>query len=298
MNLHRPDEKTDKQRVRIICRGNTVVSAMTPLEVFERYNKAIQSIYGSRLMVQILLSVEPGGTPLSTLRDITGSTSQALIPKIRKLENLALVEASGLGYGPTTLGSLIAQKIGDFSLTMGTLTAHLKFWEDHDLSTVPWPLLERIGDLLNAEIIYDTGTDILHVYTHYLQLISEAKEIIGISAAMSPGLAEALGGRIVEGIPVDLMVNAGVLGLLDKEPYRSQINALAAYDNFRVWVTDRPIGFGMTVTDSAVSLGFYKRGSEIYDSSTDLFSRDPSAVAWGRQLFEHLRASSVPIQDL
>ena len=57
---------------------------MNNLEVFERYNKAIQSIYGSRLMIQILLSVEEGGTPLSTLREITGSTSQALIPKIRE----------------------------------------------------------------------------------------------------------------------------------------------------------------------------------------------------------------------
>ncbi len=271
---------------------------MNNLEVFERYNKAIQSIYGSRLMIQILLSVEAEGTPLSTLRDITGSTSQALIPKIRKLESLALVEPRGPGYGPTILGSLIAQKIGDFSLTMGTLTAHLKFWEDHDLSTVPWPLLERIGALLNAEIIYDTGTDILHVYYHYLQLISEANEIIGISAAMSPGLAEALGGRVVQGVPVNLMVNSSALSLLEKEPYRSQISTLAAYDNFRVWVTERPIGFGMTVTDSCISLGFYKRGAEIYDSSTDLFSRDPAAIAWGRALFEQLRTESVLFQDL
>lgn len=271
---------------------------MNNLEVFERYNKAIQSIYGSRLMIQILLSADPKGTPLSTLREITGSTSQALIPKIRKLESLALVEPRGPGYGPTTLGSLIAQKIGDFSLTMGTLTAHLKFWEDHDLSTLPWPLLERIGDLLNAEIIYDTGTDILHVYYHYLQLISEANEIIGISAAMSPGLADALGGRIVQGIPVDLMVNSSVLSMLEKEPYRSQISALAAYDNFRVWITERPIGFGMTVTDSCISLGFYKRDAEIYDSSTDLFSRDPAAISWGRALFEQLRTESVLLQDL
>ena len=271
---------------------------MNNLEVFERYYKAIQSIYGSRLMIQILLSVEEGGTPLSTLREITGSTSQALIPKIRKLERLSLVESRGSGYGPTTFGSLIAQKIGDFSLTMGTLTTHLKFWDDHDLSTVPWPLLERIGSLLNAEIIYDTGTDILHVYYHYLQLISEANEIIGISAAMSPGLAESLGGRIVQGIPVDLMVNARSFPLLEQGAIPLPDERLGAFDNFRIWVTDRPIGFGMTVTDSCLSLGFYKRGAEIYDSSTDLFSRDPAAIAWGRALFENLRADSVLLKDL
>jgi len=268
---------------------------MTPLDVFERYYKAIQSIYGSRLMVQILLSVEPEGTPLSRLREVTGSTSQALIPKIRKLESLSLVEPQGSGYGPTTLGRLIAQKIGDFSLTMGTLTAHLQFWEDHDLSSVPWPMLERLGDLLNAEIIYDTGTDILHVYYHYLQLISEANEIFGISAVMSPGLAESLGSRVTQGIPVHLLVNAAMIPLLEKEPYRSQMSALGSFENFHVWLIDRPIRFGMTVTDSCISLGFYKRNAEIYDSSTDLFSRDPNAIAWGRRLFEHLRSDAVPL---
>lgn len=271
---------------------------LTPLDVFERYYKAIQSIYGSRLMVQILLSVEPGGTPLSTLREVTGSTSQALIPKIRKLESLTLVEPQGAGYAPTTLGMLIRQKISDFSFTMGTLTAHQSFWEDHDLSSVPWPLLESLGDLLNAEVIYDTGTDILHVYYHYLQLISEANEIYGVSAVMSPGLAESLGGRVTQGIPVHLLVNTSILPLLDKEPYRSQINALDTFDNFHVWLVDRPIRFGMTVTDTCISLGFYKRNAEIYDSSTDLFSRDPRAVAWGRRLFDHLKTEAIPLQDL
>ncbi len=271
---------------------------MNNLEVFERYNKAIQSIYGSRLMVQILLSVEEEGTPLSTLREITGSTSQALIPKIRKLESLSLVEPRGPGYAPTTFGSLVAQKIGDFSLTLGTLTAHLKFWEDHDISTIPWPLLQRIGCLLNAEVVFDTGTDIMHVYYHFLQLISEAKQIAGISVIMSPGLAEALGQRVIEGVPVDLLVNPVTIAQLEKEPYRSQVNALIGYDNFRVWVTERPIGFGITVTEAAISLGFYKRDAAIYDSSTDLFSRDPAAIAWGQELFEYLRADATLLQNL
>ncbi len=216
---------------------------MNNLEVFEQYNKAIQSIYGSRLMIQILLSVEESGTPLSTLRDITGSTSQALIPKIRKLETLSLVESRGPGYGPTTFGSLIAEKIGDFSLTMGTLTAHLKFWQDHDISTIPSPLLEKIGCLLNAEVVYDTGTDIMHVYYRFLQLLSEAKRIAGVSAIMNPGLAEMLGQRVIEGVPVDLLVNPVTIALLDKEPYHSQMTMLAAHDNFRVWVTERQIGY-------------------------------------------------------
>lgn len=240
-------------------------------------------------MIQILLSVEEGGTPLSTLRDITGSTSQALIPKIRKLEGLSLVESRGAGYAPTILGRIVTQKIEDFSLTMGTVTAHLTFWKDHDISTIPWPLLERLGDLLNSEIVYDTGTDIMHVYYRFLQLLSEAKQIAGVSAIMNPGLAEMLGQRVIEGVPVDLLVNPVTLELLQREPYLSLAGTLLGHDNFHLWVTERPIGYGLTVTESAISIGFYKRDAPIYDSSTDLYSRDPAAIAWGRDLFDILR---------
>ena len=263
------------------------------LEVFERHDKAIQSIYGSRLMIQILLSVEDEGTPLSTLRDITGSTSQALIPKIRKLESLSLVESRGPGYGPTILGKIIAQKIGDFSLTMGTLTTHLAFWKDHDISTLPWPLLERLGDLLNSEIVSDTGTDIMHVYYRFLQLLREAKQIAGISTMMNPGLAEMLSQRVIEGVPVDLLVNPGTLEQLQREPYISLSVSILKFDNFHLWVTDRPIGYGLTVTESAISIGFYRRDMPIYDISTDLFSRDPAAISWGRALFDKLREEAV-----
>ncbi len=266
---------------------------MNNLEVFERHDKAIQSIYGSRLMIQILLSVEEGGTPLSTLRDITGSTSQALIPKIRKLESLSLVESRGPGYGPTILGKIVAQKIGDFSLTMGTVTAHLAFWKDHDISTLPWPLLERLGDLLNSEIVSDTGTDIMHVYYRFLQLLREAKQIAGISTMMNPGLAEMLSQRVIEGVPVDLLVNPGTLEQLQREPYISMSASILKFDNFHLWVTDRPIGYGLTVTESAISIGFYRRDMPIYDISTDLFSRDPAAISWGRALFENLREEAV-----
>jgi predicted transcriptional regulator len=269
------------------------VGGVNSLEVFERHDKAIQSIYGSRLMIQILLSVEDGGTPLSTLRNITGSTSQALIPKIRKLESLSLVESRGPGYAPTTIGKIVAQKIGDFSLTMGTVTTHLTFWKDHDISTLPQPLLERIGDLLNSEIVYDTGTDIMHVYYRFLQLLSEAKEIAGVSAIMNPGLAEMLGQRIIEGVPVDLLVNPATVELLQREPYLSLSGILLGHENFRLWVTERPIGYGLTVTDSAISIGFYKRDAPIYDSSTDLFSRDAAAISWGRTLFDKLREEAV-----
>jgi predicted transcriptional regulator len=65
---------------------------MGPLEIYTKTHKVIQTIYSSRLKIQILLSIIDGPKSLSHLREVTGSTSQALIPKIRSLERLSLIE--------------------------------------------------------------------------------------------------------------------------------------------------------------------------------------------------------------
>jgi predicted transcriptional regulator len=49
---------------------------------------------------------------------------------------------------------------------------------------------------------------------------------------------------------------------------------------------------GLTVSDSYLSLGLNKLGTNQYDTSTDLFSNDPKAVAWGERLFTYFRDRS------
>ena len=57
------------------------------VDQYTRIMGDIQALFRSRLQIQILLALADGTKTLSQLRDITGSSSQALIPKIRKLES-------------------------------------------------------------------------------------------------------------------------------------------------------------------------------------------------------------------
>lgn len=268
---------------------------MSPLGIYNGNPALIHSIFSSRLKIQILLSLADGARSLSELREVTGSVSQALIPKIRKLEDLSLVESSRGVYCLTPFGKVIATIISQFIMAMGGIDRQGKFWMTHRIDALPPGSLDEIGDLLNSEIIYDTGTNILHVYTHYLTILREAKRIFGISSVMSPALAEGLAPRITEGIPVEIVVNRKVVDELAREPYATQIRNLLGFENFKVWVTDEPLMVGMTVTDRKLSLGLYKKDGKMYDSSTDLYSTDPAAVRWGERLFSYYRDRAVPL---
>lgn len=258
---------------------------MEPLEIYNSSYKLIQSIYSSRLKVQILLSVAKDPRTLAELREITGSTSQAIIPKIRSLERLSLIEPQNHGYAITPVGKILATKIGDFVMTIGEIMKHREFWATHDIEGIPQPFLYEIGDLISSDVKFDTTDNMFHVYTHFVTILQQASYIHGISSVMSPQVADVLSERIMAGIPVELIVSRNVAEGLKQEPFASKIQALKPYRNFRIWMVNEPLHLGITITDKHLSLGLNSRNNAVYDSSADLFSSDLKAREWAERLF-------------
>jgi predicted transcriptional regulator len=268
---------------------------MDSIKIYEKHQKPIHSIYSSRLKIQILLTLHQNNASLGRLREVTGSTSQALIPKIRNLEKHGLIEVVNHEYCLTPLGRAVAMNVEEFVQIIGGIDQHHTFFTDHDLSDLPVTFLSRIGDLYNSEPKQDTTTDMFYVYSHYLEILKDAVYIHGISSVASPGLARFIAEKVITGIPVDLVVNDEVIGLMSKEPYASNMQGLTEYPHFSVWVTGENLRVGLTVTDKYLSLGLFKKDTNLYDSSSDLFSSDPRAVEWGENLFRYYKERSTKL---
>jgi len=273
---------------------------MEPLEVYNANYKLIQAIYSSRLKIQILLSVAHNPKTLSELREITGSTSQAIIPKIRRLEGLSLIEPIDHGYTITPVGRILATKIEDFVMTIGELMKHREFWTTHDIDGIPQPFLYQIGDLISSEVKFDTTDNMFHVYTHFVTLLQEAAYIHGISSVMSPQIADVLAERIIAGVPIDLIVSRNVAEGLMQEPFLTKMQQLQTFQNFRVWMVDEQLHLGITVTDKILSLGLNSRANAVYDSSADMYSSDPQARDWAERLFQFYknRATLMKLEEV
>ncbi len=71
---------------------------MNGFEIYKNKEDNVQAIYRSRLLTETLISLNEGSKRLSQLREITGSTPQAIIPKLRKLEADHLIETKGREY--------------------------------------------------------------------------------------------------------------------------------------------------------------------------------------------------------
>ncbi len=269
---------------------------MDNVDIFNEVKNDVQGIYRSRLQIQVLLSLQNGKESLAELRDVTGSSSQALIPKIRILETKLLVIPADHGYYLTPMGKVVANKISDSVVTMGVLEKFKSFWKEHYLEGIPPSLRNEIGCLYNSEIISDTSVEIFNVYNNYLKILNEADQIHGVTSIMGEGHAKMLAQRVSKGVPVELIITPDVARVLKKPPYRDSIDTLNGFSNFKIMVCDVDLMTGFTVTNKCISLGLYRSDGVTYDTTTDLFSYDEMAIGWGDRLFDHYCSRSRVLQ--
>jgi predicted transcriptional regulator len=262
---------------------------------FGIYNKAgdnVQAIYRSRLLIEILLSLNEGGKKLSQLREITGSASQAIIPKLRKLEADHLIEIKERDYFLTPTGKIVASGVANSFATVGTINKFKHFWARHYLEGIPSFLLNEIGCLYESEVLNDKGMKILNVYSNQIKMIREADHIYGISSVVTEGYADSITERVREGIPIELIVPLHVAEELKQSPYLEKLAMLKYYENFKLMLMSEDIKVGLIVTDKCLALSLYKKSGIEYDITAGLFSSDPKAIEWGKKLFEYCKIRS------
>lgn len=279
---------------RMICVDRHPLSVRTmkevsPLEIYNEYHDDVQAIFRSRLLTQVMIALGSGSKPLSTLRDITGSSSQALIPKIRYLEGLHYVESVKGDYALTPMGRLVEPKIERVVTLIGAMQRHRDFWVEHEIEGIPPEFLDEIGDLYNAMVVKNIEEDIFVVYATFHAILKKAAWIHGVTSIASPLLADVVKEAVTQGTPGELVVSQELLRRLGDEPYSTTLRSLQGYTNFKIYVSPSPIRLGMTVTDRSLSLGLYRRDTDKYDATTDLVTTDAAAVSWGERLFQHYK---------
>ena len=266
------------------------------LEIYNECRDDLQAIFRSRLLTQVLMALGDGSKTLSALRDVTGSSSQALIPKIRQLETLYYVEQVQGEYALTPLGRIVEPQIERMVSLMGVMQRHRVFWIEHEIEGIPPEFLGELEHLYNTRVVRDAEEEIFAAFTSFQAILRKASWIHAVSSIMSPTHAGAVQEAVLGGAPVELVVSRELARGLADEPYRAMLEPLNGHSNFRIYVSPLPIRLGMTVTDGYLSLGLYRRDTGKYDAATDLIGTAAAAVAWGERLFRHYKADATALR--
>ncbi len=247
----------------------------------------LKFITSSKVRTKIMLGLQEEPKTSSVLRDEIGASASSVIHAARDLEKEELLVEKSDGYHLTTVGAIVAAKLEDAISTMAVLEANKEFWLTHQVTAIPDPFLNRLHVLADAEIITSKPTNVFKAFSHYLELVRDARELRGVSPIMHPRFPPLINKLVNKGVDVQLVLTEEIFED-SKEEYPALFEELIDEPNLGIWVTDEPVKVAFTVTDTCLSLGLFSTEGE-YDSTSDLVSRDKGAINWGRELFNYYK---------
>lgn len=241
----------------------------------------------SDIRKNILIFLNKGDKSLKSLRELLNVSSTTAIHALRELEKSKLTfQDKDKKYGLTNTGKILALKLVDFNDAAEVLKLHEGFWLEHDMSGIPEHLMEKIGWLRDSDVIQIDSLDIIKTHRTYVNLITNATWIRGVSPIYSPDY-EMIFKKIVESnVNTQLILTEAVLNKLHNSIGYEKFKDLSCNYQLELFVVDDNLKVAFTVTDSFLSLGFFSN-NDVYDPTHDLISTDHQSVRWGVELFEY-----------
>ncbi|VVB92440.1 Methanogenesis regulatory protein FilR1 [uncultured archaeon] len=240
----------------------------------------------SDLRKNLLITLNEGAKSLGSLRDGLNISSTTALHALKELEKSNLIfKDRDKNYALTNIGRITTLKLLDFGNAAEVLYKYERFWLEHDLSGIPDHLLEKVGWLRESTIIEDAPTDIFKSHIFFVELLSEAKEIKGVSSIFHPEYPILIEELVNRKIPVEIIVTHKVFDRI-LEVAEKILKKIISEPNFSLYVLNEDTKIALTLTDSALHIGLFDNKGT-YDYNKDIISYDDKAISWGRLLYEH-----------
>lgn len=255
-------------------------------------NELLNVISASDKRRNLLLLLDNGPREWDDIKRILKVTSTGMLPQIKILEEEHLIERDGRMFSLTSMGRTLTTHMKPLVETMDVFDRNRKFWGEHNLDVLPQPILNDIRQIGNYQIVENADEEIFDI-NGFLNNISRAKRIMGISHTIHPRYPDFFLNFAKKKIPVSLILTPGVFKIISEKYPEKLVEGLSA-DTSEVYVSKTDIKFSYIVTDAYFSISlFYNNG--VFDSKNDVISHDPSAVSWGERIFAHFRRESEKI---
>jgi predicted transcriptional regulator len=259
-------------------------------------NELLNVISASDKRRNLLILLNSGPQEWDDIKRILNVTSTGMLPQIKILEEENLIQRDGRKIFLTPMGKILTTRMMPLVRTMDILDKNRKFWGEHDLGVLPEEILLDIGDLGNYEVIASSDVEIYESHEDFINNISQANTIRGISHMVHPNYPDLFLRFARAGKQTSLILTPAAFKIVN-EKYHDPLAEWLTYDKSSLWVTNTNIRFSFIVTESFFSMAlFFKNG--VFDSKHDVNSHDISAIQWGERLFAYYQERSKKIDSL
>jgi predicted transcriptional regulator len=264
------------------------------LEIYEVVSDDLKFLLTSGVRTKVIISLIGGPRNLGDLKKELNLDAASISHALKNLAERQFVVKMDNAYNLSQKGKIICIKLVDGIRTVYVVQGKEKLWLNHDIEYIPKALLSNLGDLSDSILVESEPTDLFKPFENYNNILLESDDIKGLSPIFRLDLVESIQKRVENGADVELIFTSDVLTKLlstvDPECLPDLENYISR-DNLKIWQIDNEVKIAFTVTDKFLSLGLFSSTGE-YDSTKDLVSDDPDALAWGNRLFDYYKAKS------
>jgi predicted transcriptional regulator len=202
---------------------------------------------------------------------------------IRVLRKVEFIKEDVDSYHITTAGLVYLKVFKMFSECVETISKILRHFPDHKV-VFPDEFLLRLHEIKDFEVVTSSRLDILKPIKTYVEYIKESKEIYGVSPILFSDYSEIFKDLLGKNTVALVLTEDVAEQIVDKtlERYKPKLE---------IYVIDFNPYIAFTVTDRFLSIGFFYESGN-YDFTRELISTSPSALKFGKDLFEYYRAKA------
>jgi predicted transcriptional regulator len=239
----------------------------------------------SEIRKKILLSLLEQGKTLADLKAELHSRDTTILHSLKDLEAIELTIKSEKNYSLTSIGIIEAMILKNFSQATDVLENYKSFWLQHDITSIPPHLIQRISELQNSILIKADNLELASVHENFLKILQNSKRIKGISPIFHPEFIDTFNHLLRKGAVVELILTNQVFEKITENVDLELVKKYISKEKLKILLIHSS-RLALTVTDNAFSLGLSKLSGE-YDYLSDLISYALEARRWGEELFQY-----------
>ncbi len=253
---------------------------------YESIKEDMKFFTSSDVRSKILISLKDGSKNLGDLRSEMHISSSTILHAMNQLgERNFILKESGR-YSLSQTGEIAASIIIHMMGSVHSLKKFQNLFLNHEIGSIPHPLLKDIGSLNNSKIIKSTPNDILKPHTTLSALMSRTTDIKHLSSVFHPLNTGILLQTIEKGGEVQLVLTRGVMEQLIETTGLETVNNALSTGKLKLWNVDEDMKISFTMGNDFVAMGLFSNEG-VYDLNMFMVSEGDDAVSWGSNLFNH-----------
>ncbi|WP_409200726.1 helix-turn-helix transcriptional regulator [Methanobrevibacter sp. DSM 116169] len=241
----------------------------------------------SEIRLRILNSLQEKPMTIREIVDYTSLTYSSISSNIGKLDKRDFIYKKNGKYHTNSICNVYLKNILEFNKLIKLITNFNKFWNNHTITEIDSISLMDITSLNNSKIIESTSIDIYKPHNHMKKLIKNSNKLKVIFPYLHPDYPEIIEELLKNGAKIEIIIPKNIEKHLFDNINKNLIKEAIKNKKLKIKSINKNLNLSLTINDKNMSLGLFKVDGT-YDQNRLLSSKDPIAIDWALDLFEHI----------